>query len=989
MRYALLLLFSCLVGLHLVRAQEYSFISYSLTEGLPQSQVSALVEDDKGYLWVGTLGGLARFNGSEFVNFSTEDGLKNNRITSLNFAEKTLWIGHEGGFSQYRAGKFKNWNLKKEHKNVPVSAVCKWKDMYLITTNGAGLYLLTASGKLSWINLQTADENRIRSILTHQGKVYLATRGGIIKTNDLKTFYPVTYKQEIINASSISLNNNKLIIGSYNFGVVYYDFEKNAYSTVQKIDPESGIRNAVIDKNGNTWAIGFDGLIRVSKRGEIKQITEKNGLPLNSLSTVYADNTGTIWLGSEGKGLFKLTGDKFLSYTINQGIPSELITAIYPINQHELLIGTYDKGLIRFDKRNQQFSSLGSSEITVWTLEKDKAGLFWVGTENGLYTFDAGRNTLLACADSSVLNKKISCLYKEDNTIWLATETQLLQLANGKVIKLKNGKIDNNEVGTIRSMRRYNGKLLCGTDGGLFSFDSKFSRFIEPIQKVNSLEIDPFNCLWIGTENGLFSLEKTTLKNIYLSKASSAKSVNFLRLAESQLYIGTNNGLYSISLQKNREKTEIHHFGIEEGLINLETNLNSASFDLNTNLWFGTPEGLVWMRNANQSSKPGNSHPFLAVKSLLINFQEVDLSKLKHTLYEDGELASIHLPYTKNNLKFDLDGVSLTDAKKISFQYKLEGLTDDWSPEFSNPELNLTNLPFGTYTLRIRAKSGKNVYSNEYVLLLEITPPFYKTWWFIVLCILLLGLFIRLVFKFRIRQEKEKSEKEKLQFQSRLIALEQQSLNASMNRHFIFNSLNSIQYFINTQDRISANRYLTNFAKLIRKNLDSSNETNGMVSLQEEIERLELYLSLESMRFKDRFVYEIKTNSIDAEQIMVPAMLFQPFVENSIIHGILPIEDRVGKISIELTLKDTYLEVCIEDNGVGIDTSLSKKQRYSGDHKSQGMEITSKRIELLKQLKQQNYELEGPFQMKENNRLINGTRVLLKIPVENLENQFD
>lgn len=976
-----------LFAFYLSQAQQYSFISYSLTEGLPQSQVSAIVEDDKGYLWVGTLGGLARFNGKEFVNFSTENGLKSNRITSLNCIEKTLWIGHEGGFSSCINGVFKSWNLNKEHKNIPISSIVKWKEDYYISTNGAGLYVLTKQGKLKWIEFNTPDENRIRSMLVFKDVLYLATRGGLLKSNNLKSFSQIKFKGEIINSSSLFLYKNTALIGSYNFGLLSYEFETNFINLNSKIDPELGVRNAVIDNDGNTWIISFEGVIRIRKNGELIQIDERNGLPLNSLSTIYSDKSGSIWLGSEGKGLFKLTGDKFVSYTVNQGIPSELITAIYPINSTELLVGTYDKGLVRLNLKTQTFHSIGTTEITVWSIAKDKMGVFWVGSESGLLRYHPKDNSLIQLTDSLVKGTKISCLFEEKGKIWVATESNLIQLVNGKIIKVKNGTIDKNEVGTIRSIRRYNGRLICGSDGGLFVFESKFSRFIEPIQKVNSLEVDSYNRLWIGTDNGLVEFQNTILKHISLAKTPSSKLINFISLAEGQLYAGTNNGLYSFELNKRNVDYDIQHFGVEEGLINLETNLNSSIVDLNKNLWFGTPEGLVKFKDANQRNSLKHTPTYLALKSIMVNFQEVDLNVFSHKMNENNELIYLRLPHTKNNLKFDLDGINLDKAKNVVYQYKLEGLSDEWSPEFSTPELNLTNIPFGTYTLKIRAKSGLNSYSNEYLLKLEITAPFYKTWWFIMICILVLLLIIRFLFKFRIRKEKDKSEKEKLQIQSRLVALEQQSLNASMNRHFIFNALNSIQYFINTQDRVSANRYLTNFAKLIRKNLDSSNESNGMVSLNEEIERLQLYLSLESMRFKNRFDYEIDTHDIDTEQIMVPAMLFQPFVENSIIHGILPVEDRMGKIVIELKLKKDYLEVCIEDNGIGIDTSLMKKQTAYGDHKSQGMEITSKRIELLKKLKQQNYELEGPFQLKENNRLINGTRVLLKIPVENLENQ--
>jgi sensor histidine kinase YesM len=206
-----------------------------------------------------------------------------------------------------------------------------------------------------------------------------------------------------------------------------------------------------------------------------------------------------------------------------------------------------------------------------------------------------------------------------------------------------------------------------------------------------------------------------------------------------------------------------------------------------------------------------------------------------------------------------------------------------------------------------------------------------------------------------------------------------------MNRHFIFNSLNSIQYFINTQDRLSANRFLTNFAKLIRKNLDSSDD-GSLVPLSQELERLELYMSLESMRFKDRFNYTINCpEGIDAESIIIPAMMLQPFIENSIIHGILPEEDKVGLIEVNITLEKDLLIIEIDDNGVGIETSINSKLNYDGDHRSQGMEITTKRIELLKKLSNRYFELIGPIQINNNDSSIKGTRVTLKFQVENLD----
>jgi sensor histidine kinase YesM len=266
-----------------------------------------------------------------------------------------------------------------------------------------------------------------------------------------------------------------------------------------------------------------------------------------------------------------------------------------------------------------------------------------------------------------------------------------------------------------------------------------------------------------------------------------------------------------------------------------------------------------------------------------------------------------------------------------------------------------------------------------------IEEAYYRTWWFLTLCVLALGGIILIIFRFRLRRVQQMNENEMLSYKARMLSLEQKSLNASMNRHFIFNSLNSIQYFINTRDRLSANKYLTNFAQLIRRNLDSASLEDNRITLEDEISRIELYLSLESMRFKDRFDYIITTNEIDLEKYEIPAMLLQPFIENSIIHGILPDEEVKGLIEVIMEMKSGILEILIRDNGIGVNQSISRKATVTGDHRSQGMEITSKRIELMQEFSDQTMELIGPNELVGKDGSINGTYVLLKLSPNNLE----
>jgi len=209
--------------------------------------------------------------------------------------------------------------------------------------------------------------------------------------------------------------------------------------------------------------------------------------------------------------------------------------------------------------------------------------------------------------------------------------------------------------------------------------------------------------------------------------------------------------------------------------------------------------------------------------------------------------------------------------------------------------------------------------------------------------------------------------------------LERASLNSSMNRHFIFNSLNAIQFYINREDKRAANKYLSSFAKLIRKNLDSTSQ--AWVTLADELERLELYLSLEHMRFKEKFSYHIEVEApIKIEEVKVPAMMLQPFVENSIWHGILPKEEP-GQVRIEVKAVAGRLRIRIEDDGIGIEVSRQKKGSMLPDHESKGMDITHHRLRLYGEMTGSDFEVQGPTQLDGPDGAL-GTRIDLFIPLE-------
>jgi ligand-binding sensor domain-containing protein len=944
-------------------SQSYLFKNFSVADGLSQTQVTSIVEDNNGYLWIGTLGGLSRFNGSKFTNFSSEDGLLNNRITSLFCHNDSLWIGHESGISLYYKDKFQTWNFNKS--NVNVSDIIYFNNKLVFSTIGEGLFVLR-QGKLQQIKLPQQDENVIRKLKIIDNKLYLATRLGLFETKDLKKIDKIDLKEEL-NVTAIETMRKDIILSSIDGRIFLYNIKKNKKEELFSYQALTFTKQILINKK-QIWLTNLRGLTSInSNKNEV--INEDNGLTFSSLNCIYIDKNGTYWIGSDGKGLYRFAGTEVKYFNKNNGLQSDLITAIKRVNG-SMIFGSYDNGLIY--EENGRFKVKNLPNNTVWGIEYDWLNNTWVGTQNGLFKVSSKKT------ESFATDYKINCFYKENkNKIWVGGSNGLNKIINGTYTE---DLTQDFNLGTIRSIVRFNGDIYCATDEGLHSFkNGKFLLISGFKKRISSLVVDGKNQLWIGTEEGLFLYDGKEIIMYRLDKEPSSKFINFLAYNNKNLYVGTNNGLYILNTQN--QQTTIH-YGMDEGIVNLETNINSSFFDEKGNFWFGTAEGLVYI-DLNKNEINNNPTPFLNITAIKVNYQALDEKYITST--KNG-VQSIKLPYNKNNIIIELDGVLLKKHNTLYYEYWLEGFDEKWSPSFSNTILNLSNLQSGKYTLHIRAKNKNGLSSKEYLLHIKIEPVFYKSWWFITLAILLGLLIIYAIFKYRINREKRERDKETLELKAKLLILEQQTLNASMNRHFIFNSLNSIQYFINTQDKFSANKFLSNFAKLIRKNLDSSAEDGGLVTLQEEIERLQLYLSLEEMRFKDKFDFEIKADpSIDLESIKIPSMLMQPFVENSIIHGVLPLVDKKGKILVDISITNNELLIKIEDNGVGITKSLAQKGLISGDHKSKGMEITNKRIGILNKFNNQGYLIEGPIELKENNRLIKGTVVLIKIMLKNLE----
>ncbi|MBK6484659.1 MAG: histidine kinase [Chitinophagaceae bacterium] len=296
----------------------------------------------------------------------------------------------------------------------------------------------------------------------------------------------------------------------------------------------------------------------------------------------------------------------------------------------------------------------------------------------------------------------------------------------------------------------------------------------------------------------------------------------------------------------------------------------------------------------------------------------------------------------ENNFEFIFEAVDLSFSGPLLFRYRLNQ-TEAWKTT-GEKKLLFPALSAGQYRFEVAAKNDKSDWSEPVIFPFTIVPPFYQRWWFVLSAFVAVVVITAFIVNRRNRQLL-KVQQQQFVAQQRMNEMENQAKQAMMNPHFVFNALNSIQQYINDNDRISANKYLTKFSRLIRLNLDLVNKR--LITLEEEFEKLKLYLEIEQLRFGEKLKYEfIIDRQLETDVIFIPSMIVQPFVENAIWHGLMA-SSKGGTITVHATSfdKEKMLRIEISDDGIGI--NQSKKLNQQKSRKSFGIELTIDRLKLF------------------------------------------
>ncbi len=972
MKHLFLQFFLLVLWVQSIQAQQFNFQNYSVGEGLAQSQVYSMLEDSRGYIWMGTRGGgLSCFDGQKFKNYTVRDGLVNNYIECLlEDQENNLWIGTQNGLSHYNGLTFTNYKIDST-ENITITVL--YQDakgiLWLGTNRGVYQYLegeffnYSEQHNLTHLNIATLFEDHLQNM-------WIGTNRGIYKIkNNLVDLINARDGLYNIDVRTITQTKDSTIwIGTFGGGV--FKYTNNIKEQLQEEDGLSS--NLILDlypaKDGTIWIGTQNQGISIWNPldSTYTYLQEKDGLCNNHVRQIQEDTWGNVWIGSSGGGVSKYFGQQFTHYNTNNGLNGNYVYALDEDSLGHLWLSAFTKGVSYYDDTTFTHYGVDSGFLNVKSkaIFEDDSGKVWLGTEGkGLALYDRdtfiyftvedglGGNWIrditqdslgqiwIACAGGGInrfvekidsipyqynitrygtreglATLRINALHVDkNNRLWFATKSKGIgYISNGKITNItkKDGLVSNNTRSIVEDTL---GHLWVGTAGAGMSRLQMYE---------DSLQITSFTY-----QDGLAS------NNIYL----------LLFDDDHQLWVGSEIGLDRLELDAEGNSKSIKHFGKSEGFIGIETCQNAALKDQEGNLWFGTINGLTKYnpQNTTQNTIP----PKVRITDVQLFYESLSQTEYQNWVSDWTQIKdSLSFPYHQNHLAFEFLGINQPNPTQVRYQWRLKGWREEWSPISERNNITYSNLPPGDYTFQVKAYNEDGIANNEAVELdFTIRTPFWARWWFRLtlmgLSLLLIGGIIRARVN-RVRR-KAKRAQEQLELENHVLQLEQKALQLQMNPHFIFNALNSIQGLISQQDHRTARYQLAKFSKLMRAILENSRAT--MISLQQEIDTLEHYLSIELLSRGNNFQYNIQADPIlDRESILIPPMMLQPFVENALIHGISRI-DRMGLITISFEDQQEILLCKIEDNGVGYRHSSPNDPT----HQSTALKVTQERMAVL------------------------------------------
>ncbi|MFN0201636.1 MAG: histidine kinase [Bacteroidia bacterium] len=951
---------------------------FKVVQGLAANETYQLLTDSAGFLWVAGEGGLARYNGYAFqyfprqkpaiAQFSNPQIDKKGRIWGHDF------LGNIFYWQKDTIGHFRAWNAK-------------WALGFVETDLIAGKYLFVNTRKEVYL----FDISLPNTPLLRKFSWAFSVEHSIFNNQ-----YVYRQRDSIFFISPITQNYQAFpVLLPADYRLSFFEYHGNLYAVATH--PQKGEMRALWRWEGNTFQaltqFKCAHINRICVEGEdiffctnkgLRQYSLQNGQlslekhyrPEDMVSCALKDQLGNLWFSTLKSGIFHLPNAQIFQLPLPATDKEQEISSLTQ-SKTGLLVGLNNgRGYLLQDTSFTLVQAHTYPHYNTTMLLRppylyyatDK--VYKLNLQNGAQEviFDyAGAKELYVFGNHGIMVRAhdIKYLAKQGNT--------LPNLLKGCMPK----KTMKPNIWQISSERAQGFGLDKGLEYGVLARKSGIEKIKGGTREIVKYGNDTLrgnlfrwqentNTAWLARENeGLYQIPPQSPPIFHPFPLSDFQVRKFCP-SDTYLWLLGNEQLLRYDTQKHSWTV----FNAEEIGINLR-----------------------WVTQIEAQ----NHHLYLAEGNYLYFFQEQLAPPPPYypqvyaqTFYSDdsafGSAESLRFSLSNSNISVQVGCIALRGNGKFRFQYHLTGAAENSGfADHSQSRIGFGHLPGGDYTLTLTSLSTNgNLSPHPKVHHFYVPPPIWQRWYFLLgfifLIFSILYLFINRRLTLQTQQNQVLVEKEKLQKalkESQLAAIKSQ-----MNPHFIFNALNTIQIYIYKNDPDQANFFLSKFSQLMRKILEMSNQEK--VLLSEEIEALRLYLDLEQMRFSQSLVYEIRVaENVDTEELKIPSMLIQPYIENAIKHGLLHLTDKQREVLVSFCLVgENTLQVVIEDNGVGLTRSAEINQREFSSHRSYAVAANRKRLEILNEHRQKPIGF-AIYERKNKQGDVLGTKVELTIPIEN------
>jgi ligand-binding sensor domain-containing protein len=973
------LLFCCCLLFSPISAQQPASIHYTIDEGLPSNEVYDTYEDSLGYIWFATDHGISRFDGYSFRNYSTSDGLVHNTIFGFHEdCRGRLWMRTFNSSLCY----LENDSLKPYAYNKQLQTFLGRDFIQRFAFDKAGNLWFVSIRKMLGLFKQDVHTGNIERIKLSSG---------------FNAFIRELDSGEII--AGIDEDNGYQTKEQTNDSILYADHTWLFRMPESKtIDSRSLIRCQ--RKGKSAFVFTYDAQLAMIENG---RISFRASFP-QVVNECYVDND-KLWLCMNGFSQFNpatheptilkeflgtsMLRDRMGNYwftTIDNGVflvRNMQLTALDRLRNQQfgelLCLNVYKNNLIALDNKGTVFR-FGLSETGIDTLTSE----IWPEKIPGANTFYG-----VSEKQRLFLQKNVYQI-NEQNLTWNSS-----RVVNGKMNV--SGARGYAQTGDSLLIAGNNGWYISDMDGNFFysSAKSGFTSF------CTAIAVGPDHKIWIGTSDGfyVFSKNKTVpyeptnplfrqrvtdiefgrngevfvstrgggliiidgnkQYNLRMKDGLSSDQCGNICVDDSVLWLCSNSGLNKISIHRNASELSFHIecINTQHGLPSMMVSdvVRAGNF-----LFLATGKGLAWfdVETLHFNLIP----PPVYIRTFLTNNRETDTTA-NHLLWNDRNISIGFIA-----LLFRSPGI-------VNYRYRLEGYETSWN--YTTERMaRYFNLPPGQYTFVVSAMNENGLWNDHPATMRFYIPAhFSETTWFRILIILLIISVAAGIVFYYLKQQRNRT-----QTILALAQAEQKALRAQMKPHFIFNSLNSIQNFIINHDDDSAHIYLTSFAQLMRRVLDHSRFS--MITLQEELETMGIYLELEKLRFGETFRFAIDVQSdIQPATLLIPPLFIQPYIENAIWHG-LQLQKNAPQLHIRFSIEKNKLICIIEDNGIG--RKRSREMQHTQHHTSTGMKNVEERIALLNSTSREKISVEI-VDLQDHEGNATGTRVVLHFPINRKE----